>query len=234
MSMRPLIVAIDGPAGAGKSTVSKILARRLHFVLVDTGAIYRCVALKARREGIAFDDDAKLGVLLQSVNIDFRLEGEGEGEVNHVLLDGEDVSDAIRTPENSMAASQVSGRSVVRDGLLELQRRLALNTKTGAILEGRDIGTVVFPDADVKVFLHADPTIRARRRYEELFQKGSEKPIVEVLSEQNKRDAEDSNREVAPLKAAADAVSIDSTELPLSDVVQQIELLVSQRQAARG
>ncbi len=232
MTMRPLIVAIDGPAGAGKSTVSKILARRLHFVLVDTGAIYRCVALKARRLGIAFDDDERLGVLLQSMNIDFRL--EDEGEINHVLLDGEDVSDAIRTPENSMAASQVSGRAVVRDGLLELQRRLALNTKTGAILEGRDIGTVVFPDADVKVFLHADPTIRARRRYEELFQKGSEKPIVEVLSEQNKRDAEDSNREVAPLKAAGDAVSIDSTELPLSDVVQQIELLVSRRQAVRG
>ena len=146
MTMRPLIVAIDGPAGAGKSTVSKILARRLHFVLVDTGAIYRCVALKARREAIAFDDDARLGELLAGLNIDFRL--EDEGEVNHVLLDGEDVSDAIRTPENSMAASQVSGRPVVRNGLLELQRRLALNAKTGSILEGRDIGTVVFPDAD--------------------------------------------------------------------------------------
>ena len=232
MTMRPLIVAIDGPAGAGKSTVSKILARRLHFVLVDTGAIYRCVALKARREAIAFDDDARLGELLAGLNIDFRL--EDEGEVNHVLLDGEDVSDAIRTPENSMAASQVSGRPVVRNGLLELQRRLALNAKTGSILEGRDIGTVVFPDADVKVYLHADPTIRARRRYEELFQKGSEKPIVEVLTEQNKRDAEDSNREMAPLKAAGDAVNIDSTFLPLSDVVQQIELMVSQRLAARA
>jgi len=225
--MRPLIVAIDGPAGAGKSTVSKILARRLHFVLVDTGAIYRCVALKARREGIALHDDAALEPLLGSLNIDFRL--DGEGEVNHVLLDGEDVSDAIRTPENSMAASQVSSRPVVRSGLLELQRRLALSAKTGAILEGRDIGTVVFPDADVKVFLHADPTIRARRRFEELFQKGTEKPIGEVLTEQNKRDAEDSNRDVAPLKVASDAVSIDSTELPLSDVVQQIELLVRRK-----
>ena len=224
--MRPLIVAIDGPAGAGKSTVSKILARRLHFVLVDTGAIYRCVALKARREGIALQDDAALKPLLATLNIDFRLDDE---DVNHVLLDGEDVSDAIRTPENSMAASQVSSRPVVRDGLLELQRRLALSAKTGAILEGRDIGTVVFPDADVKVFLHADPTIRARRRFEELFQKGTEKPIGEVLTEQNKRDAEDSNRDVAPLKAASDAVSIDSTELPLSDVVQQIELLVSRK-----
>jgi cytidylate kinase len=121
----------------------------------------------------------------------------------------------------------------VRSGLLELQRRLALNTKTGAILEGRDIGTVVFPDADVKVFLHADPTIRARRRYEELFQKGSEKPVVEVLAEQNQRDAEDSNRDVAPLRAASDAVNIDSTELPLSEVVQLIEALVTRARGVR-
>ncbi len=228
-SPRPLIVAIDGPAGAGKSTVSKILARRLHFVLVDTGAIYRCVALRARRGHLALNDDAKLEPLLHSLNLEFRL--DDEADVNHVILDGEDVSDAIRTPENSMAASQVSGRPVVRNGLLELQRRLALSAKTGAILEGRDIGTVVFPDADVKVFLHADPTIRARRRYEELFQKGTEKPVGEVLAEQNKRDDEDTKREVAPLKPAADAVGIDSTDLPLSDVVQRIEHLVA---AARG
>lgn len=225
--MRPLIVAIDGPAGAGKSTVSKILARRLRFVLVDTGAIYRCVALKARREGIAFDDDAKLEPLLGRLNLDFRL--DDETEVNHVLLDGEDVSEAIRTSENSMAASQVSSRPVVRAGLLELQRRLALSAHTGAILEGRDIGTVVFPHADVKVFLHADPTVRAQRRYEELFQKGHEKPIDDVLHEQNRRDAEDSNRDVAPLRAADDAVVIDSSAMPLSEVVHQIEQLVQRK-----
>ncbi len=230
--MRPLIVAIDGPAGAGKSTVSKILARRLHFVLVDTGAIYRCVALKARRQHIAFDDDVNLASLLGSVNIDFKM--EEELDINHVLLDGEDVSEAIRTPENSMAASQVSGRPVVRAGLLELQRRLALQTKTGAILEGRDIGTVVFPDADVKVFLHADPTIRARRRFEELFQKGHEKPVEQVLADQNQRDAEDMNREAAPLKAAEDAVSIDSTSMPLSEVVSHIEALVASKSAGRA
>ncbi|MCA2979390.1 MAG: (d)CMP kinase [Myxococcaceae bacterium] len=219
---RPLIVAIDGPAGAGKSTVSKILARRLDFTLVDTGAIYRCVALKARRQGVALDDDAGLERLLDSLDVSFHV----EEEMNHVFLEGEDVSEAIRTPENSLAASQVSSRPVVRERLLGLQRRLALHAERGAILEGRDIGTVVFPDADVKVFLFANPEIRARRRYEELFQKGHEKPIGEVLSEQNRRDREDSEREVAPLKPAPDAAQLDSTGLPLSEVVQRIEDLV--------
>lgn len=222
---RPLIVAIDGPAGAGKSTVSKILARRLDFTLVDTGAIYRCVALKARRLGVRLDDDVGLERLLGGLDVSFRV----EEEVNHVFLEGEDVSEAIRTPENSLAASQVSSRPVVRAHLLELQRRLAMNAKQGAILEGRDIGTVVFPDADVKVFLVARPDVRARRRFEELFQKGHEKPIDQVLDEQNRRDKEDSERDVAPLKPAEDAVQLDSTELPLSEVVQVIEDLVVRR-----
>ncbi|MDP3234252.1 MAG: (d)CMP kinase [Myxococcales bacterium] len=225
---RPLIVAIDGPAGAGKSSVSKILARRLGFTLVDTGAIYRCVALEARRQGIALDDDPKLEVLLQGLRVTFQI----EDDQNHVFIDGKDVSEAIRNPENSLAASQVSSRPVVRNHLLDVQRRLALSAKDGAILEGRDIGTVVFPDADVKVFLFANPEIRARRRFEELFEKGSEKPISQVLDEQNRRDREDSQREVAPLKAADDAVQIDSTGLPLSQVVQQIEDLVQSRRRA--
>lgn len=222
---RPLIVAIDGPAGAGKSTVSKILALRLGFSLVDTGAIYRCVALKARRLAVAFDDDAGLEQLLSVVSISFQM----TPDKNHVLLDGEDVSEAIRTPENSLAASQVSSRPVVRQALLGLQRRLALSAERGAILEGRDIGTVVFPDADVKVFLSADAGIRAQRRYEELFQKGLEKPVETVLEEQNRRDREDSQREVAPLKPADDAVRIDSTQLSLSEVVQRIESMVHAR-----
>jgi cytidylate kinase len=228
VSARPLIIAIDGPAGAGKSSVSKLLARRLGFALVDTGAIYRCVALKARREGLKLDDAQALEGLLGRLTISFRI----DGEQNLVFLDGEDVSGEIRTPENSLAASQVSSVPVVRAGLLELQRRLARQAPTGAILEGRDIGTVVFPDADVKVFLFADPEIRARRRFEELFEKGHEKPITEVLSEQNRRDREDSQREVAPLKAAADAVQLDSTQLPLSEVVRVIEQLVEDRRRA--
>lgn len=227
---RPFIVAIDGPAGAGKSTVSKILALRLGFTLVDTGAIYRCVALKARRTGVAFDDATALEALLEGLEVTFEMDEDR----NHVFLDGEDVSEAIRTPENSQAASQVSSQPVVRNALLDVQRRLALTADQGAILEGRDIGTVVFPKADLKVFLFADPTIRAKRRYEELFQKGHEKPVGEVLAAQNKRDKEDSEREVAPLKPAEDAVKLDSTEMPLSEVVHQIETLVSQRRARVG
>lgn len=225
MSGRPFIVAIDGPAGAGKSSVSKILARRLGFSLVDTGAIYRCVALAAKRSGVAYDDDAGLETLLGRLHIGFRV----MGEENHVFLDGEDVSQEIRTPDISLGASAVSSRSVVRDGLLSLQRRLALGAENGAILEGRDIGTVVFPDADAKFFLEASAEARARRRYEELFQKGVDSSLEGVLQDQTKRDRDDSSRDIAPLKAADDAVRIDSTALPLSEVVQQLERHVADR-----
>ena len=162
---RPTIVAIDGPAGAGKSTVARALAERLGFTLVDTGAIYRAVALSATRAGIPFDDDAGLMAIVDGLEVDFHL----EDGLNHVLLAGEDVTPLIRTPEISMGASTVSARPAVRTGLLELQRRLALETEAeGAVLEGRDIGTVVFPDADHKFFLTASAEIRARRRYDEL------------------------------------------------------------------
>ncbi len=221
---RPLIVAIDGPAGAGKSTVSKILALRLHFTLVDTGAIYRCVALKARRQNVALNDEAALQKIVDVIKVSFEM----TEEKNHVFLDGEDVSEAIRTSENSLAASQVSAQPVVRAALLGLQRKLALSAEKGAILEGRDIGTVVFPDAELKIFLFADPRVRAERRFEELYQKGTEKPVDQVLADQNKRDKEDSERDIAPLKPADDAVKIDSTHLHLSEVVQRIETLVSE------
>ncbi|RPH68579.1 MAG: (d)CMP kinase [Myxococcaceae bacterium] len=228
--MRPLIVAIDGPAGAGKSTVSKLLARRLGLSFVDTGALYRTVALSARRQGIATEDDAGLAALLGRIRISFR----ATGEENRVFLDGEDVSAEIRTPEISLLASAVSARRVVREGLLGLQRRLALEAPVGAVLEGRDIGTVVFPDADLKFFLEASPDVRARRRYEELFQKGSESTLDAVLSDQTKRDRDDSSRAVAPLKAAEDAIRVDSSSLPLSEVVQRLERVIRERLAVRG
>lgn len=222
---RPIIVAIDGPAGAGKSTVSKILARRLNFSLVDTGAIYRCVALAARERGIGLDDDAALAKLLPELSISFSV----QGEQNHVYIDGQDVSLSIRTPENSLAASRVSARPIVREGLLELQRRLALASRRGAILEGRDIGTVVFPDADLKFFLFADPTVRAQRRHDEQVVKGVDKTLAEVLADQQRRDKEDSERAVAPLKPAADAVMLDSTALHIAEVVDRIEAAVRAR-----
>jgi CMP/dCMP kinase len=226
---RPFIVAIDGPAGAGKSTVSKLLARRLGFALVDTGAIYRCVALAAIRQGVALDDDAGLGRLLETIEVSFQV----VGDENRVLLGTEDVSAQIRVPEISMGASQVSSRPVVRAGLLALQRRLAQMAAQGAVLEGRDIGTVVFPDADAKFYLDANPEVRARRRYEELFQKGVESSLTDVLTDQRQRDRQDSSREVAPLIAANDAVRIDSSSLPLSEVVQALEQEVHRRMAAR-
>jgi len=228
--MRPLIVAIDGPAGAGKSTVSKLLARRLGLSFVDSGALYRTVALSARRQGIATDDDPALAALVGRIRIFFK----ATVDENRVYLDGEDVSAEIRTPEISLLASAVSARPVVRAGLLGLQRRLALEAPVGAVLEGRDIGTVVFPDADLKFFLEASPDVRARRRYEELFQKGTESTLDAVLADQTQRDRNDASRAVAPLKPADDAVWVDSSGLPLSEVVQQLERVIRERLSARG
>jgi CMP/dCMP kinase len=229
MPARPFIVAIDGPAGAGKSTASRQLAARLGFAMVDTGAIYRSVALAAVRRGIALDDDALLAELLPAVEIRFAPSGlPGGGQ--RVLLDGEDVSVEIRTQPMSLGASKVSARPVVRAGLLELQRRLALASQNrGAVLEGRDIGTVVFPDADAKFFLIATPEERARRRHAELGARGDGASFEEVLADQLKRDRDDSSRAIAPLRPADDAVVVDTSGTPLEAVVEALAREVEAR-----
>lgn len=230
---RPFIVAIDGPAGAGKSTASRRVAARLGFALVDTGAIYRAVALAASRRGIAYDDDARLASLLPTLDVRFAPPAAGE-PAQRVLLGGEDVSHEIRTPPMSLGASAVSARPVVRAGLLELQRRLAVDAgNRGAVLEGRDIGTVVFPDADAKFFLTATPEVRARRRHAELAAKGVAATFEEVLADQIRRDRDDSERAVAPLRPAGDARVLDTSGTSLDDVVDALAREVEARLAAR-
>jgi len=230
---RPFIVAIDGPAGAGKSSVSRLLAARLGFAMVDTGAIYRTVALAASRAGLAYDDDRGLEALLPGLRIRFAPPA-GPGEAQRVLLGDEDVSAEVRTPPMSMGASAVSARPAVRAGLLELQRRLALAPENrGAVLEGRDIGTVVFPDADAKFFLTATAEERARRRHAELRARGDATPFESVLADQERRDRDDSQRAVAPLRPAEDALQVDTTGVPLEAVVARLEAEVAARAAHR-
>jgi cytidylate kinase len=218
------IVAIDGPAGAGKSTVSRGLAERLGFHLLDTGALYRSVALAARRRGVGWDDDAALGVLAAALRLEF--------DGGRTLLDGEDVSAEIRTPEISRGASQVAARPAVRKALLPLQRRLARAAPRGAVLEGRDIGTVVFPDAEVKFFLTASEEARARRRFDELRARGDPATFVEVLADQRRRDREDQERDVSPMRPADDAEHVDTTGLSRDEVIARLERRVRERLGA--
>ncbi len=220
---RPVIVALDGPAGAGKSSVAAQVAQRLGLALVDTGAVYRCVALAAQRQGVHWSDEAGLARLLPALAIGFRF----EGGTNRVFLGAEDVSLAVRSPEISRGASAVSARPAVRAGLLDLQRRLARAAPLGAVLEGRDIGTVVFPDADVKFFVTAAPEVRARRRFAELRARGADVSLEQVLAEQRQRDADDSSRAVAPMRRASDARELDTSHLDLGQVVQAVVDAVS-------
>ncbi|MBN1960934.1 MAG: (d)CMP kinase [Deltaproteobacteria bacterium] len=219
-SSKSVIIAIDGPAGAGKSTVAKAVATQLGYRLVDTGAIYRAVALSATRQGIAFKDESGLARIVSNLNITFHM----TQSVNHVILDGEDISELIRTAEISQGASIVSAHPKVRTGLLELQRRLA--GEGGAVLEGRDIGTVVCPNAQVKIFLDASADERARRRQQDLKQAGVTVSKDKVLAEIKERDDRDTKRATAPLIAAKDAIVLDSTKLSIAEVVQQIVLKV--------
>lgn len=219
------IVAIDGPAGAGKSTIARKLAQTLGFALVDTGAIYRSVALLANERGVSSEDGPALGTLARNMRLEFEFQ---EGD-NRVRLDERDVTDDIRTPECSRLASRVSAHPEVRDALLELQRRLGREARVGAVLEGRDIGTVVFPDATLKIFLTASEEVRAARRFEELRSKGSDVAFATVLHDQRVRDHEDANRAVAPLKPAADAVLYDTSGRLPEQIVGDLARLARER-----
>jgi CMP/dCMP kinase len=210
------IVAIDGPAGAGKSTVGKILARRLGYLFLDTGAMYRAVAVEAERLGIRPDDEPALGELCQNLRISF----EAEGEEQRVLCQGADVTEKIREPRIGMLASKVSMKKPVREALARLQRQAGERGKI--VAEGRDTTTVVFPNARFKFFLVAEPEERARRRHRELLNKGLPARIEEIQEEINKRDEQDSSRDLAPLKSAEDAFFIDSTELTPEEVAEEM------------
>ncbi len=218
---RPPIVAIDGPAGAGKSTVSRNVADALGFVLVDTGAMYRAVALAAERAGVEWGDEARLEGVARAIvtGEKLRLLPDRERGVR-VELAGEDVSDLIRSAEMGIGASAVSVHPGVRHALLELQRQAG--RAGGVVLEGRDIGTVVFPDAEAKFFLTAKPEVRARRRYEELIARGQDVTLEQTLKEVLARDLKDETRAVAPLRRADDAIEIDGSEHTVEETVALI------------
>jgi cytidylate kinase len=220
------IVAIDGPAGAGKSTVARRLADTLGYVLVDTGAMYRVVALAARRAGVDWADADGVGRLADQLVAARALAFHRDAERGvRVELEGVDVSNAIRTPDMGMGASDVSAHKPVRDALLDLQRQAG--EVGGVVLEGRDIGTVVFPDAEVKFFLTARAEVRARRRFDELRAKGDASVTFEAtLADVLRRDEQDSTRAVAPLKQAEGAVLVDSSERGIDDVVAQMATVV--------
>lgn len=207
-----MLITIDGPAGAGKTTVSRLLAQRLGFRYVDTGALYRGIALAVLESKNDIDDDMGLEALLKDLAIGFAV----RGGTTRLMLNGQDVSDKIRTPEVTMAASAVSARPIVRQHLLAVQH--ALGREKQAVFEGRDMGTVVFPDADLKFFLDASVEVRARRRFNE-FKDKNRQNIDEVKADIRRRDKNDSTRSVAPLCAAEDAIVVDATNLTVEQVV---------------
>ncbi|NCN27078.1 (d)CMP kinase [bacterium] len=226
------IIAIDGPAGAGKSTAARLLASQLGFILIDTGAIYRSLAMQAMEAGIGLDEEVALADLCRSLKFQFgSLENTHHLDKNglniprlHVYCNSVDVTDAIRSPELGIAASNVSKLPMVRKALVEVQRKFG--DQGGIVMEGRDIGTVIFPKAQIKFFLTASLESRAQRRLEELQVAGVEKALEQVIKETKMRDDQDRNREVAPLKQAEDALLIDSTDCSLPEVVGKMNRVV--------
>lgn len=222
MNMK-LNVAIDGPAGAGKSSVAKRAAAQLGFIYVDTGALYRAVGVNALRNNIVTNDAEAVSATLSGINVELAF----ENGTQKVLLNGEDVSAEIRTPEASMAASDVSAIPAVRAFLFDLQRNIA--KANDCIMDGRDIGTVVLPDARVKIFLTASPEIRAERRYKELLEKCSDVEYKDVLEDLIKRDYNDSHREIAPLKPAEDGVILDTSGLDFEQSVEAVINIIKEK-----
>ncbi|HTK38077.1 MAG TPA: (d)CMP kinase, partial [Pyrinomonadaceae bacterium] len=213
-----MIIAIDGPSGAGKSTLGKMLAKKLGLLYLDTGAMYRAVALSVLRAGVSFDDRARVVEIAENAKIELL----GEPDSLKVLLDGEDVSSEIRTLEAAQAASVVSTISDVRKIMVSHQREIGESAAKGCVLEGRDIGSVVFPNADIKFFLTAKPEARARRRFEEDKLKGRLSTYEQTLAEINERDQRDVSREDSPLTISDDAVVIDTSELDLTEVFESM------------
>lgn len=216
-------IAIDGPAGAGKSSIAKLVSKELGYIYVDTGALYRTVGLYSIRKGIDTKDAEAVTATLKDIEVKL---GFVDG-AQHVFLNGEDVSDAIRTPEASMGASNVSAIPAVRTFLFDLQRDIAKNNN--CIMDGRDIGTVVLPDAQIKLFLTASPEARAERRYKELIEKGEKVDFQDVLDDINKRDYQDSHREIAPLKQAEDALLVDNSGCNLEEGVALVMEIIKEK-----
>lgn len=219
----PLTVAMDGPVGAGKSTIADVVAQRLGILHLDTGAMYRAVGLSALRRGIQLNDEAALEKLCGEIELAVAYHAEGM----HIFVDGEDVTGMIRTEEVSMATSTVSKVAGVRRAMVAMQRKLA--AETPMLLDGRDIGTRVLPDAPVKIYLTADAEERARRRWEQLKEKGTEVPYEQVLEDLRRRDDQDMNRAVDPLRPAEDAVIVDTTGLTFDESVEKILAVIKER-----
>ncbi|MDD2540172.1 MAG: (d)CMP kinase [Desulfuromonadaceae bacterium] len=221
MHMRPngIIIAIDGPSGAGKSTIARMLAERLGYIQIDTGAMYRAAAFLLAKEGIDLGDSAVVEQFCR--NIDIRFESVSGRQV--VLANGMDVTGQIRTPEMSLLTSRTSALKPVREALLKSQQQMG--RKGGVVLEGRDIGTVVFPDAEMKFYLSATVEERARRRCEELTLKGEPVTLAETIADVAERDRQDSERDIAPLRQADDAILIDSSQLSIDEVLTKMAAL---------
>ena len=216
-------VAIDGPAGAGKSTIARAAAKKLGFIYVDTGALYRAVGVYSLRNGLDTENPETVEGTLPHIQVELQF----QDGVQHVLLNGEDVSEEIRTPQASMAASAVSAVPAVRRFLFDLQREIAANND--CIMDGRDIGTVVLPQAEVKIFLTASPETRAMRRFKELQEKGAPDTYEAVLADLKQRDYNDSHRAVAPLKPAEDSVLVDTSALTLSQSVEKVLEVIKEK-----